>query len=226
MQLIPFRAGVSCGCCVCTWELTGSVRWLLLETSIYVTVINSDAEWDSSDPDAPCVGGFSTGLTARSLQLNESERECEGCECEWTKRSTTERDALTDREKRLGNQWIVLRLEEETDTCVPFPTLLCRHLVLESRSPLTSPNSARSLSPYLTLGTVTLTGHHRPTKVTFPRSYYLNRELMYAHFNVSTIYGFLNIHALRAPCWCIWFNLIHYCWRRNPVILTLNSEFV
>lgn len=46
-----------------------------METSIYVTVINSDAEWDSSDPDAPCVGGFSTGLTARSLQLNESERE-------------------------------------------------------------------------------------------------------------------------------------------------------
>lgn len=75
-----------------------------MKTSIYVTVINSDAEWDSSDPDAPCVGGFSTGLTARSLQLNESERECEGCECEWTKRSTTERDALTDREKRLGNQ--------------------------------------------------------------------------------------------------------------------------
>lgn len=53
--------------------------WLLmLENSIYVTIISNDAVWDSCSAlraalvfhcaviHAPCVGGFSTGLTVRS----------------------------------------------------------------------------------------------------------------------------------------------------------------
>lgn len=68
-------------CSFCVW-------WQLLESSIYVSVISSDAEWDFSDPDVLCVGGFSTGLTVRSQQLNDSQR-VQGDKC-----STTERVML------------------------------------------------------------------------------------------------------------------------------------
>lgn len=93
------------------------------------------------DPDAPCVGGFSTGLTARSLQLNERER-MRNLRVRMDQQSTVERVAVTDRNRDLE----ISKLLEETETDVPFPTLMCWHLILEKRSPLTSQSVSSLLS--------------------------------------------------------------------------------
>lgn len=118
--------------------------------------------------------------------------------------------------KRLGNQHVILRLGGEIDNLRP-PFSHTDVLAPGPGKPIPSdlPNSARSLSPYLTLGTVTLTGHRRPTKVTFPRSYPLHREWMYTHFSVQ-FPSFVFWVSLIDPGAAV-FNLISYLKKKQLI---------